>query len=33
MFEEAINDFYNILRDDICNTMKEVNNMMMKETI
>ena len=32
-FEEAINDFDNLLRDDICNTMKEVINMMMKETI
>ena len=31
MFEEAINDFYNILRDDIYNTKKEVINMMMKE--
>ena len=31
MFEEAINDFDNLLRDDICNTMKEVINMMMKE--
>ena len=32
-FEEVINDFDNLLRDDICNTMKEVINMMMKETI
>ena len=31
MFEEAINDFDNLLRDDIYNTMKEVINMMMKE--
>ena len=31
MFEEVINDFDNLLRDDICNTMKEVINMMMKE--
>ena len=30
-FEEAINDFDNLLRDDIYNTMKEVINMMMKE--
>ena len=33
MFNEAINDFDNLLRDDICNTMKEVINMMMKEWI
>ena len=33
MFEEAINDFYNILRDDICNTKKEVINIVMKEWI
>ena len=33
MFKEAINDFDKLLRDDICNTMKEVINMMMKETI
>ena len=33
IFEEAINDFDNLLRDDICNTMKEVINMMMKERI
>ena len=31
MFKEAINDFDKLLRDDICNTMKEVINMMMKE--
>ena len=31
MFKEVINDFDNLLRDDICNTMKEVINMMMKE--
>ena len=31
MFEEVINDFDNLLRDDIYNTMKEVINMMMKE--
>ena len=31
IFEEAINDFDNLLRDDISNTMKEVINMMMKE--
>ena len=30
-FEEAINDFDNLLRDYIYNTMKEVINMMMKE--
>ena len=33
MFEESINEFDNLLRDDICNTKKEVINMMMKETI
>ena len=33
MFEEVIDDFNNLLRDDICNTMKEVINMMMKEWI
>ena len=33
MFKEVINDFDNLLRDDICNTMKEVINMTMKETI
>ena len=33
MFKEVINDFDNLLRDDICNTMKEVINMMMKEWI
>ena len=33
MFEEVINDFDNLLGDDIYNTMKEVINMMMKETI
>ena len=34
MFNEVINDFDNLLRDDICNTMKEViNMMMMKELI
>ena len=32
-FEEVINDFDNLLREDICDTMKEVINMMMKETI
>ena len=31
MFEEAINDFDNLLRDDICNTMKEVINMVMNK--
>ena len=31
MFEEAINDFDNIFRDDIFNSKKEVINMMMKE--
>ena len=31
MFKEVINDFDNLLGDDICNTMKEVINMMMKE--
>ena len=31
MFKEVINDFDNLLRDDSCNTMKEVINMMMKE--
>ena len=30
-FKEVINDSDNLLRDDICNTMKEVINMMMKE--
>ena len=33
MFKEVINDFDNLLRDDICNTKKEVINMMMKEWI
>ena len=33
MFNEVINDFDNLFRDDISNTMKEVINMMMKETI
>ena len=33
MFKESINDFDNLLRDDICNTMKEVMNMVMKEWI
>ena len=33
MFEEDINDFDNLLRDDIYNTMKEIINIMMKETI
>ena len=33
MFEEVINDSDNLLRDDISYTMKEVINMMMKETI
>ena len=31
MFKEVINDFDNLLGDDIYNTMKEVINMMMKE--
>ena len=31
MFEEVTNDFDKLLRDDICNTMNEVINMMMKE--
>ena len=31
MFKEEINDCGNLLGDDICNTMKEVINMMMKE--
>ena len=31
MFEEAISDFDNLLRDDIYNTMKEVINIVMKE--
>ena len=30
-FKEVINDFDNLLRDDICNTMKEVINMMMNK--
>ena len=29
--EEAINDFDNLLRDDICNTMKEVINIVMNK--
>ena len=33
MFKEAINEFDNLLRDDICDTMKEVINMMIKERI
>ena len=33
MFKEAINDFDNLLRDDICNTMKEVINMVMNKWI
>ena len=33
MFKEVINDFDNLLRDYICNTMKEVINIVMKETI
>ena len=33
MFEEVINEFDNLHRDDICNTMNEVINMMMKERI
>ena len=33
MFKKVINDFDNLLRDDISNTMKEVINMMMKERI
>ena len=31
IFKEVINEFDNLLRDDIYNTMKEVINMMMKE--
>ena len=31
MFKEVINDFDNLLRDDISNTMKEVINIVMKE--
>ena len=31
MFKEVINDFDNLLRDDIYNTMKEVINMMMNK--
>ena len=31
MFKEVINDFDNLLRDDISNTKKELINMMMKE--
>ena len=31
MFKEVINDFDNLLRDDICNTMKEVISMMMNK--
>ena len=31
MFKEVINDFDNLHRDDICNTKKEVINMMIKE--
>ena len=33
MFKEVINDFDKLLRDYIYNTMKEVINMMIKETI
>ena len=33
MFEEVINDFDNLQRDDIYNTMKEIINMVMKERI
>ena len=29
--DETINDFENLIRDYICNTMKEMINMMMKE--
>ena len=31
MFKEVIDDFDNLLRDDICNAMKEVINIVMKE--
>ena len=31
MFEEVINDFDNLLRDDFCDTIKEVINMMMNK--
>ena len=31
MFEEVIDDFNNLLRDDISNTMKEVISMMMNK--
>ena len=30
-FEEAINDFDNLHRDDFCDTMKEMVNMMMNK--
>ena len=30
-FEEVINEINNLLRDDICDTMKEMINIMMKE--
>ena len=33
IFKESINDFDNLLRNDICNTMKEVINIVMKEWI
>ena len=31
MFKEAINEINNLLRDDFCDTMKEVINIVMKE--
>ena len=31
MFKEVINEINNLLRDDICDTMKEMINIMMKE--
>ena len=31
MFKEVIDDFDNLLRNDICNTMKEVIKIVMKE--
>ena len=31
MFKEVINDFDNLLGDDIYNTMKEIINIVMKE--
>ena len=30
-FKKVIDDFDNLLRDDICNTMKEMINIVMKE--